>query len=177
MTWNSGPPGGWADINGGFVDTIDGGGQTPFCFGDIGSCPCTHGAAGHGCGNSANSQGALLTASGYSAPSNDSLVLSVWGVPATALCVFFQGTSAISHTVFGDGSRCVGGTLIRLRNVPASGGAASIPGPSDPPIHTMGAVPSTGGTRYHQVWYRDPANYCLPATYNISNGMIVVWAP
>jgi hypothetical protein len=179
VTWNSGPPGGWADINGGLVDTIEGGGTTPFCFGDeLFLCPCgPPGATGHGCRNSVNPQGALLTASGYSSPSNDSLVLRVEGVPATALCVFFQGTAPVLPTVFGDGIRCVGGSLIRLRTVPASGGAVSIPRPGDPPISTLGAVPPSGGTRYHQVWYRDPASFCTPATYNISNGMIVVWAP
>ena len=33
-----------------------------------------------------------------------------------------------------------------------------------------------GSIRYYQAWYRDPApSYCNAATYNLSNGVRVVW--
>lgn len=178
VTWNSGPVGAWADILGGFVDGVDGGSKTPFCTAHDYGCPCSSGTIGHGCPNSANNQGALLTASGGASPTNDSLALQCTGMPPSATCIFLQGTSSVTPIAwFGDGVRCVGGTLIRLQSVTASAGAASLPVPGGSSISVLGHVPSTGGTRYYQVWYRDPANFCTPDTFNISNGMVVVWAP
>jgi hypothetical protein len=179
VTWNSGPAGGSADIRGGFVDTLDGGGAEPFCSPDgINlNCPCGNGSPGHGCKNSANTAGALLSASGSASPTNDSFVLHATGLPGNALCIFLQGTQSATPVTFGDGVRCIGGTLLRLKSVAASAGSVSLPGPSDPPISTLGGVPASGGTRYYQAWYRDPAVFCTSDTFNISNGLIVTWAP
>jgi hypothetical protein len=181
VAWNATPQGGGpADVAGAFFDTIPGGSVTPFCFGDgsSGNCPCVNnGAPGHGCANSVDPAGALLSGTGVPSPVVDTLVLQASGMPATALCVFLQG-SLIGNTYhYGDGLRCVGGTLLRIGTKQASGGIASYPGPGDPPVSSRGGVPMSGAQRPYQVWYRNPdPNFCTPETFNVSNGVLVDWA-
>jgi hypothetical protein len=161
-------------------DVVEGGSVSPFCFGDGtgAACPCGNsGAPGQGCANSAQSGGAVLAASGTASTLNDSLVLQTSGMPGNATCIFLQGTTAVAAVPFGDGLRCVGGTLIRLGVKASSGGAASYPGSGDLPVSVRGAVPTNGGMRAYQVWYRDNnATFCTSATYNISSGVSVNWA-
>jgi hypothetical protein len=179
--WNSTPQGGGpADVEGAFFDTVPGGSMTPFCFGDGSSvtCPCANnGAAGHGCANSVDPAGALLTASGFPSTVSDSLLLQANHMPPTAFCIFLQGSSSGTVFSYGDGLRCVGGTLIRIGAKHASGGVASYPGPGDPPVSSRGFVPVFGAQRSYQVWYRNPdPNFCTSATFNVSNGVLVNWA-
>jgi hypothetical protein len=168
------------DVVGYRVDSVQGGTTSPFCFGDgTGTaCPCgNNGASMHGCGNSVHSTGAsLLPTSGIPSTINDTLVLGVNQVPTSATCVFLQGSTAISPAVFGDGLRCLGGTLKRLAAKTAFLGLASYPQAGDQPISVRGGVPASGGQYSYQVWYRDPASFCTSATYNISNGVLVNWA-
>jgi hypothetical protein len=179
--WNSSPQGGGQnDVQGAFFDTVAGGPMNSFCFGDGSSvaCPCANnGAPGHGCANSVNSAGALLTATGASSTLYDSLVLHGSGMPSTAFCIFLQGSSSGTTYSYGDGLRCVGGTLFRIGTKHASGGAASYPGPGDAPVSVRGYVPWSGAQRSYQVWYRNPdPSFCTSATFNVSNGMLVTWA-
>ena len=44
-------------------------------------------------------------------------------------------------------------------------------------VSVAGHVPASGATRYYQVWYRDPLPFCTPATYNLTNGVGIVWLP
>jgi hypothetical protein len=168
------------DVRGQLFDVLEGGTASPFCFGDGSgaACPCgNNGAPGQGCANSVDSAGGLLTASGTASTLDDSLVLQASNMPGNATCVFLQGTTAGSPVLFGDGLRCVGGTLIRLAVETASGGSASYPNAGDLPVSVKGAVPTNGGLRAYQAWYRDNnATFCTSATYNISSGVIVNWA-
>jgi hypothetical protein len=97
-------------------------------------------------------------------------------MPATASCIFLQG-DALADTVFGDGVRCAGGTLTRLRTRTASAGAAHFPGTGDPSLSTRGGVtPGSGVLRWYQTYYRNAsATFCPPATFNVTNGWRVVW--
>jgi hypothetical protein len=153
----------------------------PFCFGDgTGTaCPCANGgAAGNGCSSSVG-PGAHLATSGVARVGTDTLVLVGDGMPATASALYFQGTQDANSgagTVFGDGLRCVAGTIVRLGNQTNSGGASSHPGPGDPPISVAGGV-MAGATRRYQVWYRNADPYCTSATFNFSNGVRVTWEP
>jgi hypothetical protein len=170
------------DIDGALFQAFEGGDITGFCYaGDNVSlnCPCSNnGAFGHGCANASNPQGALLGAVGVPSSVVDSLVLHSSGMPANATCVFLQGTTTNTGVVFGDGVRCAAGTLIRLAVKQSSGGAASYPGTGDLPITVKGFVPPNGGTRAYQAWYRDNSSiFCTSATFNISSGLIVNWAP
>jgi hypothetical protein len=99
-------------------------------------------------------------------------------MPPTVSCLFFQGSANSGNgIVLGDGLRCVGGTLKRLGVKTASAGTAVYPQAGDPAISTRGQIPLAGAVRYYQVWYRNPANYCTPAAYNLTNGVSAAWLP
>ena len=159
---------------------------TAYCFGD-GSlstpCPCGNtGQPGNGCANSANAAGAHLLSTGTTVP--DTLSLQASGELASVLSIFLQGNATNnSGVVFGDGLRCAAGTLKRLYNKSASGGATSAPGPGDPSISAQSALLgdpiAPGSTRYYQVYYRD-SNLAFCAnppgnSWNVTNGWSVVW--
>jgi len=170
------------DVAGALFDAFEGGNSSTFCFGDgtqALACPCgNNGIAGHGCANSFNSQGAVLSMTGIVSTVDDSSVLHASGMPANATCVFLQGSSTSSGVLFGDGVRCAAGTLIRLGVKNSVSGQASYPGAGDLSIAIRGAIPVTGGTRAYQAWYRDNnLSFCTSQTYNISSGMLVNWAP
>jgi hypothetical protein len=154
------------------------------CFGDGSgtSCPCgNNGLSGHGCGNSVNSSGALLVASGTTSP--DTIVLHSSGETPTALSIFLQGDATIGPVVYGDGLRCAGGILKRLYAKAAAGGAVFAPAPGDPAITVRSAALGNpiqpGERRYYQVYFRDAnPGFCPPpqgSTFNITNGLRVVW--
>ncbi|MBL8860537.1 MAG: hypothetical protein JNK02_00870 [Planctomycetes bacterium] len=152
----------------------------PFCFGTALSCPCgVGGAPGHGCPNSVQPAGGLLSGSGIARVSCDTLVLTASSITNSS-ALLFQGTAPVNGglgVVFGDGLRCAGGTVIRLGTLLASSGTASWPPAGGLPLSTGGVVPAVGGDRYYQVWYRNAAVFCTSATFNLTNGVRVTWCP
>jgi len=155
-----------------------------FCVGDGSDfpCPCWNsGASGRGCANSANAAGAQLSWSGSTNP--DTLVLASSGELATALSVVLQGNAQQPHAAFGDGLRCVSGSLKRLFVRNASGGNVSAPIAGEPSIRARSAAlgdPISAGTaRFYQVYYRDPQLAFCPApagsSWNVTNGVVVNW--
>jgi hypothetical protein len=179
--------GGW------FHGTIDGPagshiqeGGTPnpavtFCAGDGGStaCPCGNtGALGHGCASSVDPAGARLSAGGIASVANDTLRLAGTEMP-DSFCLYFQGTlpqGGGSGTVFGDGVRCVGGTITRLGAELNASGASGVPSVGEPPLSVHGAV-GPGDVRQYQCWYRNAASFCTPSPFNLTNGIQIVWSP
>jgi hypothetical protein len=153
---------------------------TPFCSGDgTGTaCPCGNsGIAGNGCASSVNVNGANLTTSGAASLANDTLVLNGSGMPDSS-ALYFQGTTQLNGgmgAAFGDGLRCAGGTVIRLKTTANVAGASHYPATGDPSISVKGAV-TAPGTRTYQVWYRNAAAFCTPSTFNLSNGVSVNWS-
>ncbi|MFO1008829.1 MAG: proprotein convertase P-domain-containing protein [Planctomycetota bacterium] len=176
----------WANMDTGAIAgwTLEGIDSPPnhvFCAGDgldanvTTPCPCANaGAPGHGCGNSVNASGAELVLVGTTNP--DTAVLSAQGMPQVAPAMFLQGDAA-EDAVFGDGVRCAGGSLVRLRSKVCAGGAAQFPEVGDPALSVRGGVtPGSGATRYYQVYYRNAsALFCPPETFNVSNGWMIVW--
>ena len=171
-------------ITGGSVVPVDSG--TPFCFGDgtqVLACPCANtGALGHGCDNSSATGGARLTSIGATSINYDSLQFSSNGEKPTATSVFLQGSAQNAGTVFGQGVRCLSGTLKRLYVKTASGGLAVAPAGNDASVHArsaaLGDPLSAGLTRWYQVYYRDPnvlGSCPSTSTFNISQGLAVVW--
>lgn len=154
-------------------------GGSPFCFGDSSlatGCPCGNtGAAGHGCANSVVPAGAVLGASGT--PNPDTMVLTASGMPSAATTIFLQGDVMNSAgIVFGDGARCIDGSLVRIFTKTASGGAAQFPEPGDALLSVRGGVtPGSGVARGYQAYYRNAAAFCAPATFNVSSGWVLVW--
>ncbi|MBK7875770.1 MAG: immunoglobulin domain-containing protein [Planctomycetes bacterium] len=139
------------------------------------ACPCGNsGDPGRGCANSTNPAGALLTGTGE--PSLDTLILHGSGMPASSACIYLQG-DLVTNLVFGDGVRCAGGNLIRLRTRTNVAGASDFPLPGDPSVATRGLVtPGSGVVRSYQTYYRNAAStFCLPATFNVTNGVRLTW--
>ncbi len=158
----------------------------PICPGDGSAtpCPCSNsGATGHGCANSADPAGALLSAAGYALLANDTLVLTSSHETASAPSLFVQGSALIAPISFGDGLRCAGGVLKRMYLHNASGGVVSAPSGSDASISArsaaLGDPLAPGAQRVMQVYYRDPSVSFCPdppgGAYNISNALLVTW--
>jgi hypothetical protein len=155
---------------------------TAFCFGDgtltdhTTPCPCgNNGAAGNGCANSVNPAGANLTTSGST--STDNVWLLGSGMPAAVSCIYLQGTG-LDDAIFGDGVRCAGGTLLRLRTKANVGGASSFPDSTETVTLSQrgGVTVGSGDTRYYQTYYRNSAAlFCPPETFNVTNGMRIIW--
>ena len=155
---------------------------TPFCFGDgldlshTTPCPCANnGTAGNGCANSVNASGANLAASGSTFA--DDVVLEASLMPGTSSCIYLQG-DGLEDTTFGDGVRCAGGSLIRLRTRFNVAGASTFPDSTDTITLSArgGVVPGSGAVRYYQTYYRNAAAlFCPPETFNVTNGMVITW--
>jgi hypothetical protein len=156
---------------------------TALCFGDGSGtpCPCGNtGSFGHGCANSVNPAGGQLAASGLASVSLDSFVLLGTGMPVSS-ALYFQGTTSLGSGegfAFGDGLRCAGGVVVRLDTKTNFGGVSNYPGVGDAPISVRGAVPSGGGARVYQLWYRnsDPV-FCTPSFFNLTNAIAATWIP
>ena len=153
-----------------------------YCFGDGSGppCPCGNsGATGRGCANSTHAEGALLWAHGNPSISFDTLQFTVSGIGSTVTNILMQGTATNPGVPFGDGLRCVGGTLRRLYTRSALCGNRSygwqVPG--DAPISVVGGI-TIPQTAFYQVWYRDPnPTFCTPAVFNMSSGYVINWVP
>jgi subtilisin-like proprotein convertase family protein len=152
-----------------------------YCFGDGSgtACPCGNsGAPGNGCASSINPAGGNLACSGLASISADSFALNGSGMPSSS-ALYFQGTTQINGglgTVFGDGLRCAGGTVIRLGTKTNVGGSSTYPSGADVPISIKGANVA-GGVRNYQCWYRNAAAFCTPSTFNLTNGVQTTWIP
>lgn len=155
-------------------------GTTAFCFGTASACPCANGgAAGRGCANSINTSGALLVAVGGASVASDTVTLQGNGMPNSTV-LYLQGTAQLNGGLgvsFGDGLRCVGGSIVRLGIKTNVAGASQYPAPGDPSVSVRGGVPPSGGVRTYQTWYRNSAVFCTSAAFNLSNGVQITWVP
>ena len=97
------------------------------------------------------------------------LVLTVDSAPANKTGLFFYGTQRASLP-FGNGVRCIGGTLVRLplQQTDANGSASRA-------FSAAAAGIGAGEARDFQFWYRDPP--AGGANFNASNGLEVVFQP
>ena len=150
--------------------------QQAYCFGDGSStaCPCGNSSAVGalaGCLNSLG-VGGRVDSSGVASIAADTLLLSGSNMPNSS-ALYFQG-SARTATVFGDGLRCAGGTVIRLSTRFNVGGASQYPDAGNPSVSVRGLV-TAPGTRTYQVWYRNAATFCTPSTFNLTNGIEIGW--
>jgi hypothetical protein len=155
---------------------------TTVCEGTMALCPCGNGGApGNGCGNSFNADGANLIATGNAVlgAGNDTLVLHASGMSAASApswVTFAQASTLATAFTFGDGISCLGGSLIRLGTRPIVGGASSFGHNvgSDPDISVQGLI-NAPGTRHYQAVYRNAMPFCTADTFNITNGVSIVW--
>ncbi len=151
-----------------------------FCFGDGSATPCPCGNASApddraGCANSLGLAG-RLTALGGASVAADTLTLSATGMPNSS-ALYFQGTARTNGgagSVFGDGLRCAGGSVQRLGVRVNAANASSLPSNGSPPLSVAGSI-AAPATMHYQVWYRNSAAFCTASTFNLTNGLSVVW--
>jgi hypothetical protein len=141
------------------------------------ACPCGNfGGPDHGCANSVDSSGGRLDVSGRPVP--DGIQLHGTSMPTHAACLYVQGDQSVeTGLVFGDGVRCIDGTLVRLRLKSNVNGASTYPDVGEPSVSSRGGVtPGSGTLRWYQTFYRNPAAaFCPPATFNMTNGVEILW--
>lgn len=116
--------------------------------------------------------GAVIAASGSTSIALHDLQLATTGLPPGSAGLYYHG-SAAAQTAFGNGWRCVGGSVLRLPTMNANlFGDASI-------VFDAGAAPAgviaPGTTRRFQYWYRNPAGG--GAGFNLSNALAVLFCP
>ena len=151
-------------------------------------CPCDNPPAGpgQGCDNAAVTGGAVLSATGSAYLSDDTLVFTTVGEKPTATSVLLQGTTHVAGgLVYGQGVRCLGGTLKRLFTKAASGGSITAPefSEGDPTVSARSAergnLIQAGQSRWYLVFYRDPIvlGSCPPSsTFNATQTGRVEWS-
>jgi archaellum component FlaF (FlaF/FlaG flagellin family) len=151
-------------------------------------CPCANppSGPGRGCDNSSATGGADLSASGIAYFSRDSLVFTTSGEKPSSLSIVLQGDSDVSVGLFyGQGVRCVAGSLKRLFVKSASGGSITAPdfGAGDPSVSARSAakgdVIQPGESRLYLVYYRDPVvlGGCpATSTFNATQSGRVPWS-
>ncbi len=122
-----------------------------------------------------NSTGApsVIQATGSASLSQSNFVLSALDLPDGSACVFFHGTSRLEPTVpFGDGLRCVGGTLKRLGALQASDGVVI-------QFQDLSSLPyanvQPGDVRRFQLLYRDSGS--TSAGFNTTAAVEVTFCP
>jgi hypothetical protein len=150
------------------------------------ACPCNNAPAtsGLGCNNSSNTGGAQLAATGIARLTYDTVVFTTSGEKPTATSIVLQGdVASAAGFVFGQGVRCVAGTLKRLYVKTASGGSITAPQGADLHVHArsaaLGDTIAPGTHRYYGVYYRDPTvlGGCpASSTFNITQQLDVLWA-
>jgi len=93
-----------------------------------------------------------------------------------------RGTAIVPSVQFGQGVRCVGGTLKRLYVHNAVAGTVVFPQGADPDVHTSSAnhgdALTPGSTRWYMAQYRDPIvlGGCPAAnTFNATQAQSVLW--
>lgn len=120
----------------------------------------------------------IQTGSGARRLLSDTLRLFGTGMTNSAV-LYFQGTVSTSEgtgAVFGDGLRCVGGSVTRLDVEHNTLGVSSSPGQGDPPLRVPGQI-TAPGERVYQAWYRDAQSFCTPVTFNLTNAVRIAWRP
>ncbi|MBK7644637.1 MAG: PD40 domain-containing protein [Planctomycetes bacterium] len=153
------------------------------------ACPCLNppGSAPRGCDNSAATGGARLSATDGASLALDQLVFSTSGENPTATSILLQGNTLLpAGSAFGQGVRCVGGSLRRLYVRNAVGGAISVPNVPAGDLSVSARSAALGDTlvsgteRWYAVYYRDPIVLGLcPATstFNVTQMLDVIWSP
>jgi hypothetical protein len=168
--------GGFGDCTNGTPGTANGCGDvTSFCVGNTATpelCPCDNGGgSGAGCDIAGPTDGALLAVSsfapdGFGGGSADYTITGLRPT-TTPAGVLIRSASRKRLTVFGDGLLCLDDPVTRIQAAIAIGGTASIAGQA----HGAGA----GGFSY-QYWTRsNPAAFCTPDAFSISNGVQLDW--
>jgi hypothetical protein len=149
------------------------------------ACPCANppSGTGRGCNNSSSTGGASISGSGNPSVAASTVVFTTASEKPTALSILMQGTTvSTSGIVFGQGIRCVTGSLKRLYTHSAVGGSITAPSGTDLDIPTrsanLGDPILPGQNRWYMVYYRDSTvlGGCSSfSTFNDTNTAQVAW--
>jgi hypothetical protein len=141
-------------------------------------CPCGNAPGGprRGCDNASRTGGASLTGTGTAVP--DDMSLTVSGTRPSSVCLLVQGDQVGAGAPFGDGVRCVYGSVLRMGVRTASAGAATWPAAGGPSLQTLSAQQgdpiAPGSSRHYFAYYRDSqAGWACNALFNSSNALRV----
>ncbi|MBL8863588.1 MAG: S8 family serine peptidase [Planctomycetes bacterium] len=152
----------------------------PFCFGDGSGapCPCSNASVPGSCTGCLSSLGlgGKLRSTGRASLASDTVTLIGTDMPNSS-ALYFQGTlmqSGGAGVAFGDGLRCAGGAIVRLATQVNGAGVSTYPLPGQQPVSQRGLV-GAPASRTYQVWYRNAASFCTSATFNLTNGLHIVW--
>lgn len=131
--------------------------------------PCGNAYAQGGCRNSTG-LGSILSAVGTGSVTADDLVLTATQVPVNQPGILFRGSAAIGPFPFGDGLRCVGGSVVRFAVQNSGPGGVLSEGPGIAAAEGIGAFE----TWHFQAWFRDPVGPC-GSGFNTSNAFEVLF--
>jgi len=137
----------------------------PFFIGTSGQFNYCQGAP-----NSVGGTGGFISASGSLSVSDNSFTLIAQLLPPDQPSLFFFGPFQ-AQIPFGNGFRCVGGTIVRLPVVYTGGGTAAYT--MDLTAPPASSFIDAHETWYFQNWYRDPA--AGGAFFNLTNGLGVTF--
>jgi hypothetical protein len=158
------PPG---TVPGPFPSFCDGGDRS------LASCPCVNmGDPDTGCDIAQATGGVHLGVVAQETSPQNRATLMGSGYPSLAapgsVVIRAHVLDSAAPVVLGDGLRCVGTPLVRLAGTLASGGIST---------HIVGHGSGPGsGTFYYQIWFRNqPAMFCTPDAFNLSNGRTICW--
>ena len=119
--------------------------------------------------NSTNQIG-TIAAIGSTSVANQSLILQSTKLPASVPGLFFYGSTQVS-VPFGEGVRCVGGTIQRLTVSPTNGAGIATAGLFTDPNNTIVGP----GVWQFQFWHRD--NVGAGPTFNFSKAIEISFCP
>ena len=104
--------------------------------------------------------------------------LSPWLAIFPGLAIF---VTVLGFNLFGDGLRCVGGSIIRLGIVTGVANASTYPSPNPPAVNaipiSLKGLNVAGNVRNYQLWYRDSGVFCTASVFNLTNALNTTWAP
>lgn len=153
-----------------------------FCAGDgiQLACPCNNpGDPGRGCASSFDARGALIQADGSSSLSAETLTITASEV-SPGFVTFFSSPLVNQQgglAEFGDGVRCIASNITRIAGGFPVSGATTIPLAGGAPVSAQMLVLAPGEKRCVQALYRDALSFCTPATFNVTNGLMLTWRP
>lgn len=132
------------------------------------------------CAGAPNSAGpgARMSFSGTTSVAINDFKLEVNGSPPMKSGYFYYGTTQ-SMVPFGDGFRCAGGTIGRLRPATLANGAghnSRLVNFTVPPASTGATQILPGQTKHFSYWYRDPGGPGGTGS-NLADGLSVTFAP
>jgi hypothetical protein len=157
------------------------------CFGDgsSGPCPCNNNVTPgipSGCKSFSIGNGGRLDDQGISSLGSDTLRFFGTTMPGPGVAVLLQGEAAGAPVPFEDGILCLQGRVLRLYAVSFSSSWIDLAPSGAPPVHVrsaeLGDPIQPGTARAYQLYFRSPlTGLCQPGNGNLTNSVIVEWAP